>query len=499
MVKQVWSKRLSRVFLFFLGILISQQSVAAPSPLDIVEYPASFVSRQQGAMYADRLPATRGYLFVPENRADPKSRLIMINFWRFKSTASKPAAPLFELFGGPGHAHIDVWETADSFAALRAKMAVSDVILFDQRGAASPSDNLPSLHCPNSFETGMLVPWRSRAEVNEKLASFVKLCAAYFERAGIDLRGYNNRESAHDIDDLRKSLGYDKINIAGESYGSYLARAYVELFPLSIHRAVIGGVISESYYDSTNNIPATLAVIGAGFTTDTGKVIPADPAFLANLAAVGAKLEKSPVTVAVKRPDTGKVEDITLGRYDLQFIVSYYTRDGTDEWLAMREASKAMVSGDFSWLAERAVLWHLGKHRSYFEGKLMGYLMACNAYRGAIPSQNWSPDPVVGKEAGMGPLPEICEELGPWLAPDRLRWTKSKVPTLIFNGEMDATTPLANAMELSKTFENAMLMIFKGSSHSVSDEAWAIADKRVNLFLAGAPFKRGSIEMIEVP
>src|SRR3954470_14646773 len=48
-----------------------------------------------------------GTLVVPENRADPKSRLIALPVTRIRSRSPHPAQPIFRLEGGPGKTNMD--------------------------------------------------------------------------------------------------------------------------------------------------------------------------------------------------------------------------------------------------------------------------------------------------------------------------------------------------------------------------------------------------------
>jgi hypothetical protein len=50
----------------------------------------------------EEVDAEFGRLFVPENRNDPRRRLIELAFVRFKSTAPNPGSPIIYLAGGPG-------------------------------------------------------------------------------------------------------------------------------------------------------------------------------------------------------------------------------------------------------------------------------------------------------------------------------------------------------------------------------------------------------------
>ncbi|MDQ3819716.1 MAG: alpha/beta hydrolase, partial [Acidobacteriota bacterium] len=69
---------------------------------------------------------------MPENRSDPKSRLIEIVFVRFKSTAKNPGPPIIYLAGGPGNSGIDQ-ARGNRFPLFMAMREFGDVIALDQR------------------------------------------------------------------------------------------------------------------------------------------------------------------------------------------------------------------------------------------------------------------------------------------------------------------------------------------------------------------------------
>src|SRR5215210_7492419 len=53
-----------------------------------------------------RLDFELGTIYVPENRADPKSRTIGVGFARFRALKSTGAPPIFLLPGGPGYSFV---------------------------------------------------------------------------------------------------------------------------------------------------------------------------------------------------------------------------------------------------------------------------------------------------------------------------------------------------------------------------------------------------------
>ncbi|MCH7974579.1 MAG: hypothetical protein IH949_11980, partial [Bacteroidetes bacterium] len=88
--------------------------------------------------------AEKGILLVPENRSNSKSRLIPINFVRFRSISKNPGSPIVYLAGGPGSSGIQT--ARRSFSLFMALREVSDVIVFDQRGTGDQS-----MVCPDKI------------------------------------------------------------------------------------------------------------------------------------------------------------------------------------------------------------------------------------------------------------------------------------------------------------------------------------------------------------
>ncbi|MFI5040172.1 MAG: hypothetical protein ACHQCG_09530, partial [Solirubrobacterales bacterium] len=87
---------------------------------------------EKGAYAADC-----GTLVVPENRADPHSRLIALPVIRIRAHSTHPGAPIFRLQGGPGITNM-VFPDASRFTAKH------DVVLVGYRGV----DGSTRLDCP---------------------------------------------------------------------------------------------------------------------------------------------------------------------------------------------------------------------------------------------------------------------------------------------------------------------------------------------------------------
>ena len=79
-----------------------------------------------------RYRADCGTLVVPENRADPRSRLIALPVTRILARSSHPLAPIFHLNGGPGMTNM-------TFPQANRLAAQHDVVMVGYRGVDGSS------------------------------------------------------------------------------------------------------------------------------------------------------------------------------------------------------------------------------------------------------------------------------------------------------------------------------------------------------------------------
>src|SRR5204862_297692 len=89
-------------------------------------------------------------------------------------------------------------------------------------------------------------------------------CFRRLKEAGVDLNAYNSRESAADIEDLRRVLKYAKINLYGVSYSARLMLDVMRYFPAGIRSVVLESTLPpEVNYDEVgvDKIVRTLDVL----------------------------------------------------------------------------------------------------------------------------------------------------------------------------------------------------------------------------------------------
>jgi pimeloyl-ACP methyl ester carboxylesterase len=178
-----------------------------------------------------------GTLVVPENRADPQSRLIALPVTRIHARSNRRAEPIFRLEGGPGITNMK-FKNASRFADQH------DVVLVGYRGM----DGSVRLDCPEvesamKRSTDLLADTSFRAR-----ADAFRACADRLTDDGVDLAGYSLPQRVDDLEAARKALGYGRIDLLSESAGTRTAMIYAWRYPTSIHRSVMIGVNPPGHF-----------------------------------------------------------------------------------------------------------------------------------------------------------------------------------------------------------------------------------------------------------
>jgi pimeloyl-ACP methyl ester carboxylesterase len=404
-----------------------------------------------------KLDAELGRLVVLENRTKAGSRPIELVFVRFKSTAERPGPPLVYLAGGPGGSGITLARGA-RFPLFDAMREIGDVIALDQRGAGRST---PLLACQQRWNFPLDKPGDPEAFLRVALDR-CRECAEHWTRQGVDLAGYNTNESADDLEDLRRALNAEKINLLAGSYGTHLALTAIRRHESSIHRAVLAGVEGP---DHTLKLPG----YGQAILEQIDRLVKADPElnrripdFLGMLKQVLERLDREPVTATVTDLLAGKKVEITVGKFDLQLVIA----QSMGSRHAMRSLPKnceAMSKGDFSFLARTSLEVRRGPVDS-----AMAFMMDCAS--GASPERLAQIEREAGQcllgNAANFPFPEIGAAWGnPDLGPSFRAPVRSSVPVLFVSGTLDGRTPVSNADEVQAGFPNGARFIIEGASH----------------------------------
>ncbi|NIO72069.1 MAG: alpha/beta fold hydrolase [Anaerolineae bacterium] len=179
-----------------------------------------------------------GTLVVPENRSDPDSRLIALPVIRVRALSDSPAEPIFFLQGGPGGSNMH-------FQYLEGLVDRHDFVQVGYRGV----DGSVVLDCPEISEAIRNAPGDLLSDAAlESYAEASTRCAGRLQAEGVDLAGYTITETIDDMEDARVALGYERINLLGESYGTRVEMIYEWMYPQSLHRVIIVAVNPPGHF-----------------------------------------------------------------------------------------------------------------------------------------------------------------------------------------------------------------------------------------------------------
>jgi len=173
-----------------------------------------------------------GTVRVPENRSRPRSRNIDLSVIIIPASAERRLPPLFDLEGGPGLA--DTRNAGFYLTDGAPYHAHRDVVLFDQRGTGASN----GLKCPE-------LDAADAAYQPIYPVAAVRRCRAELEKHA-DLRHYGTSDAVADLDAVRAALGYDRIDLVAQSYGTTLSLRYMAAYPKTVRAAVLVSVAPPS-------------------------------------------------------------------------------------------------------------------------------------------------------------------------------------------------------------------------------------------------------------
>lgn len=403
-----------------------------------------------------------GTLQVPENRQNPHSRTISVGYARFRGLAPTGAPPTVHLPGGPGNTyvgamHLDAQDPAErklnerQASDLQRYRQVGDVIYFDQRGCSGMGERL--VHVYDIPAKPLDQPGSLARETAEFVAA-ARTALAEGEKKGLDLRGYNIRECAADVNDLRRELGYERITLIGQSFGSQWSFAIMRLHPGIVARAVLSGVEPlDCGYDMPSHVYASMRRMWQAVERE-----PAFQPYLPTGGIAGAvqdiirRFDKGPLSVKVTEK-SGETKTVVLGRDDF--------RPGTPAEIL------AIYHGHYeSWAKE--VIQQRRAHKGRIDpliGPLIDTGLAVTAARRNLLRTDpaiavlgeWNFDDYMATE-GIWPTDDVGDEF-------RLE-VRNTIPVLFVHGDWDVNTPRENLLHVQPYFTNSRTVLVHQGQHS---------------------------------
>jgi pimeloyl-ACP methyl ester carboxylesterase len=381
---------------------------------------------------------------VPEDPRRPWGPKISLHVAVLPATMRPAVGALFYLEGGPGAAATQSAVVVNQlFAAVGRRR---DIVMVDQRGTGGSA----RLACPDRR-----VPAQDAAAVT----AYLRRC---FARLGGDARLDTTSVAADDIEAVRRTLGYGRIDLYGGSYGATLAQVYLHRYPGSVRSVVLdsGSLPDSRIYDvSARNAERALGteLARCARTPDCRRDYPQTQRQLAQLLTRPPRRVTLPTGTVLLRSD------------DIAWTVDSLSE--TAEGAAtIPYAVDAAARGDYTSLA-RAYAEDLGPDLDPRARLATFWVILC--------SEPWADfDPAVTARDGAGGylaaaavararlFRTACRVVPKGRVPSGSSLIESsQAPVLLLVGGADPLAPVANLRGWRRAFPNGRLVIVPGVGH----------------------------------
>jgi pimeloyl-ACP methyl ester carboxylesterase len=180
-----------------------------------------------------------GTLNVPLDWSAPAGEKITIGLMRSKATDTAHRLGSIVINpGGPGSSAFSMVTHSRLSARVRAQF---DVVAMDPRGVGQSTQ----VKCPVAWSGVTLQP-----QTETQFAQMAKANADYYQACkqatGSLIDHVDTISVAHDLDEVRKALGDNRLNFVGFSYGTAMAETYARLYPKNVRALVLDGVLDYS-------------------------------------------------------------------------------------------------------------------------------------------------------------------------------------------------------------------------------------------------------------
>lgn len=415
-----------------------------------------------------------GVLELPANRADPAAGTIRLHFGIARTPNDAPAEdPIVFLSGGPGQGALEFVPLA--YPVLFEPLVVNrDLVIVDQRGTGLSE---PSLGCDEwvAWVRETIGSDQSDEELAAEAERVIDECRQRLVDEGVDFANFNSAESAADLDDLRRALGFDEWNLYGQSYGTRLALTAMRDTPDGIRSVVLDATypLEVNLYEETaaNGTRAIEALFAACESDDA--CAERFPDLEATFLDLVDQLNAEPASVTIVDPTNARrVESELSGNGLVGFV--FQSLYATELLPFLPEIVFEASQGNFGTigLLQGAFLAQLelvstgmqlavqcqeeipfgspeGVAESLAEHPLMrGFLEA---------------SPTLG-----GGVFELCER---WdagePAPEENDAVTSEIPALVLAGELDPITPPSWGEAVAASLSNGHFFVFPATGHGV--------------------------------
>ncbi len=415
---------------------------------------------------------------VWEDRDRKAGRRIGLNIVILPATEKEHSPdPLFILAGGPGQA---ATETAPGWVRDRTIRPRRDIVFIDQRGTGGSNP----LECEFYGE-----PPNLQKVVTETFpVDAIRACRQQLEKLA-DLRLYTTALGMDDYDDVRKWLGYGKINVWGGSYGTDAAQVYLRRHGENVRSVVLAAVVPVDELIPLHHAWAGQQAVDAIFAKCHADAAceKAFPSLRKDFQSIFDRVRKG-VEVEV-HDDEGHTARVHPGVSPVADGIRHflYYDDGRSFPAMIHNAAQ----GDLTKVVQTAVNAELNIRKVLSMGMNLSVTCAedvpyiddatlaretANTFLGDLRVQEQR---AACRAWVRGPVPKDVHDL-----------VKSDVPVLLISGARDSVTPPSFAERAAKRLSRHIHVVFPEASHG----NWGACGQRIT----AAFIEKGSTDGLDV-
>jgi pimeloyl-ACP methyl ester carboxylesterase len=392
-----------------------------------------------------------GTLKVYENRAAASGRHIDVHLAVIPAVSRSPQPdPLFILVGGPGESATTSYSTiASAFERINQRR---DIILVDQRGTGKSNP----LNCPISAEED----YSTEVDPAEQ-SKYAQEC---LDSLDADPRYYTTSIAMDDLDDVRRGLGYEQINLYGISYGSRAALVYLRQHPQHVRAVILDGVAPPNWVlgpSAPADAQQAVELILERCSSDDG-CGSAFPDLQASFDNLFVQLREQPKQFPLQHPVSGETIEFTLTADFLATTIHGMTYAPETAALLPLMVHTAYTQADYSSLASFGLSYASTVAGAISQGMRFSVICAEDVplYAQQEEREGYLGDSIVSS------FNEVCKIWPQGQIPsDFHQAVYSTAPVLLISGEADPVTPPSNAELAAETLPNSLHLIAPGQGH----------------------------------
>ncbi len=395
-------------------------------------------------------------LLVPEDHAKPEGRKISLAIAWLPAKGEAEPDPMVMIAGGPGQSALETFPgIAPAFAEVNKKR---NIILVDQRGTGGSN----KLSCKNAAGKNAVL------EDEDDLAgatAFAARCVAELSKKA-DLRFYSTTDAIEDLDDVRRAIGAEQLNLMGVSYGTRVAQQYGKKYPAHVRTITIDGIAPNSLVlgaEFARNLEDSLDLQFGRCKKDKACADKLGDT-RARLNALMKTLATAPPTVNYRDAISGDAKQDLLTPGHVVTLTRMFAYSPQAAGLLPLEINEA-AQGRYEPIMALSHLIAGTLGEQIMTGMQMSVICTEDASEMQVDTRD--ADSLLGQDL-VTVMAAQCTVWPKGKRPDGFRAPLTgNSPVLILSGEFDPVTPPRYGEEVHKSLPNSRHLIVRGQGHNV--------------------------------